>query len=147
VLNGEVVLPEVNQLFLNELKELGYKESDVMKQLNTEEEEQFLQSLPADLMKLFPTALDISHEYHIRHQIAFQKYTDNAVSKTINLPENATAEDVQSAYLMAWRRKAKGITIYRYNSKHLQVLNRTEKDYHIPALFQDGIGACKVCTE
>ncbi len=146
VLNGEV-LPEVNQLFLDKLVKLGYSKEDVLKQLRSESEKAFLDSLPKEILHLFPTALGISTKYHIGHQVAFQKHTDNAVSKTINLPESATVKDVEDAYLQAWRHKAKGITIYRYNSKHTQVLNTISDSQHIPSLMQDGIGTCKVCVE
>lgn len=145
VLNGEV-MPEVNQLFLSRLKDIGYSEEQVLGHFSSDAEQDFIDSLPGEIKQLFPTALNISYKYHIMHQVAFQKHTDNAVSKTINLPESATVEDVENAYLMAWKNKAKGITIYRYNSKQTQVLNQLHKEHHVPALMQDGVGTCKVCT-
>jgi ribonucleoside-diphosphate reductase alpha chain len=75
------------------------------------------------LKNIFVTAFDIEPVKHLLVQAAFQKYTDNAVSKTINLPENASVEDVAQIYLKAHELKCKGITIYRYNSKEEQVLN------------------------
>ncbi len=73
---------------------------------------------------LFQTALEIPYETHIDHQVAFQQYTDNAVSKTINLPEEASEKDVEHAYQKAWEEGCKGITIFRYNSKGKQVYTK-----------------------
>jgi ribonucleoside-diphosphate reductase alpha chain len=75
---------------------------------------------------------------HLKHQLAFQKYTDNAVSKTINLPEAVTINDVDEIYKTAWMQKAKGITIFRYKSKDKQVMHRGVKY---------GVKGCKVCIE
>jgi ribonucleoside-diphosphate reductase alpha chain len=78
--------------------------------------------LPADLKKIFVTALDITPEFHVQMQAAFQRHVDNAVSKTVNLPKNSTQKDVRNIYLLAWKLKCKGITVYRYGSKPEQVL-------------------------
>ena len=71
---------------------------------------------------IFRTALEIQSSWHLKHQLAFQQYTDNAVSKTINLPESATIADIHEIYYQAWKQKAKGITIYRSRSRRREVL-------------------------
>ena len=81
-----------------------------------------IQEIPEDLRRIFKTTFDIPTEHHVKIQHAFQKHVDNAVSKTINMPEEATVADVKKAYLLAWKLDLKGITIYRDRSKDVQVL-------------------------
>ena len=78
--------------------------------------------LPEDIRRIYATALDIDVEGHVKMQAAFQAFTDNAVSKTVNLRFEASPEEVRKAFLLAWRLKCKGITVYRYGSKGEQVL-------------------------
>ena len=78
--------------------------------------------IPEDVKRLFVTALEISPVWHVKMQAVFQKHVDNAVSKTVNLPESASIADVKKVYLLAYELKCKGITIYRYGSKPGQVL-------------------------
>ncbi len=94
--------------------------------------------IPEESRELLRTALEIPYSFHIEHQIAFQRYTDNAVSKTINLPEDASRDDVATAYRRAWQEGAKGITIYRDRSKSEQVLE--------PGVEGSRKASCEVCT-
>lgn len=82
-----------------------------------------IDDLPENLKGLFGTAHEINYEWHIKHQAVFQKYTENAVSKTINLPNEAKVEDIKDAYLLAWETGCKGITVFRDGCKDAQVLN------------------------
>ena len=84
---------------------------------------QNVREIPEDIRKFFITAFDVSPEHHLLIQAAFQKYTDNAVSKTVNLPSEATVEDVRTIYMRAYKLKCKGITVYRYGSKEDQILS------------------------
>ena len=81
-----------------------------------------LPDLPQSVKEFFVTAFEIPPLWHVKIQAAFQEYTDNAVSKTINFPSDATKDQVKEAYLLAYREKCKGITIYRSGSKAGQVL-------------------------
>jgi ribonucleoside-diphosphate reductase alpha chain len=86
-----------------------------------------IKEIPQKIQDIFPTAHDVSYEYHIKMQAAFQEYIDNAVSKTINMPNSAKVDDVRDSYLLAYKLGCKGITVYRDGCKDFQVLNTTTK--------------------
>ena len=115
---------EINEVCINKLKQLGFWSADVKNTILKKGSIKEVESIPIKIKSIFETSLEIPWEYHLLHQKAFQKYTDNAVSKTINLPENATKDDVSKIFLKAWEYKLKGITIYRYGSKPHQVLQK-----------------------
>ncbi|MFQ6108849.1 MAG: adenosylcobalamin-dependent ribonucleoside-diphosphate reductase [Candidatus Aminicenantales bacterium] len=121
VLSGTKLF-EVHPLFENELHRRGLYSRELMAEIGKVGSIQNLTVLPGEMRDIFITSFDVPPEQHLRIQAAFQKYTDNSVSKTINLPADATVEDVRSIYLMAYDLRCKGITIYRYGTKKDQVL-------------------------
>ncbi|GAB4028364.1 MAG: vitamin B12-dependent ribonucleotide reductase [Elusimicrobiota bacterium] len=118
---------EVNTLFKKLAEEnnyFGMEEKALWKKIEDNHKSvRGIKEIPANIQELFPTAHDISYDYHVKAQAAFQEYTDNAVSKTINLPNNAKPEDVKNCYLLSFRTGCKGITVYRDGCKAQQVLN------------------------
>ena len=119
---------ETNPLFEKVAKDRGFHSRDLLAEVARHPSLAPIKGIPDDVKRLFVTAFDVSPRQHLEIQAAFQKYTDNAVSKTINLPADATVEDVRETYLEAHRLKCKGITIYRYGSKSGQVLSVSEAE-------------------
>ena len=113
---------ETNPLFEMIAKERGFYNAEILEEIARTGSVQKIEGVPEDVKRLFVTALDITPEWHIKMQAAFQKYTDNAVSKTVNLPSDASVEDVKKVYDLAWKLKCKGVTVFRYGSKPEQVL-------------------------
>lgn len=115
-------MKEVNPLFVEVAKKRGFYSDNLISEII--EHNGSIQGLdvPADVKRIFVTAHDIAPKWHVDMQAAFQKYTDNAVSKTINLPHDATIEDVKEAYLRAYEKGCKGITVYRDGSRGNQPL-------------------------
>jgi ribonucleoside-diphosphate reductase alpha chain len=119
---------ETNPLFERVAKDRGFHSRELLAEVARHPSLAHIKGIPDDVKRLFVTAFDVSPRQHLEIQAAFQKYTDNAVSKTINLPADATVEDVREIYLEAHRLKCKGITIYRYGSKSGQVLSVREAE-------------------
>lgn len=126
VLGGETELLEINPLFEKYARDHGFYSEELMKKVSKTGSLHGIEGVPEEARELFVTAHDVGYEHHIKMQAAFQKYTDNAVSKTINLNAEAGISDVENAYLLAHRLKCKGVTIYRDQSKVTQVLNMGE---------------------
>jgi ribonucleoside-diphosphate reductase alpha chain len=109
-------------LFIELGEKKGFLSPELIKSLSEGASLRELTQVPQNVKELFITTFEIPPVWHIKIQAAFQEYTDNAVSKTINFPREATEEDVKEAFLMAYRERCKGITIYRSGSKTKQVL-------------------------
>jgi len=144
VLDGEKLL-YINEVFEEALSNLNLypedpnpqlKVHELMKTIAEEGSLKTIEELPEDVRKVFVTSHDIAPQWQVRMQAAFQKYTDNAVSKTINFPKTATKEDIYVAFESAWKMGCKGLTVYRDGSRENQVLhvgNKTNEDKQSPS--------------
>lgn len=121
VMDGDKLLV-CNELLVEKLKERGIYSEELIRRIADEGTLAHIEEIPEDIRKVFVCAHDITPEWHIRIQAAFQKYTDNAVSKTINFPNSATREEVKEAYVLAYKLGCKGTTVYRDGSRDSQVL-------------------------
>lgn len=135
---------EVNPLFLEKLREAGLDESRWLPEVQAGGRVRPLAELPEALRRLFPTTFEVSVDYQVRMQAAFQKNVENAVSKTINLAPEATREDVAQAYFMAHRLGLKGITVYRYGSRPGQVLSLPPERLTLSQEFSEECRQCSV---
>lgn len=121
VMEGTKLL-EVNPYFETVAKERGFYSEELMMKIAKSGTLSGIEEVPEDVRRIFVTAFDIAPEWHVKMQSAIQKYTDNAVSKTINFPHDVDIKEVEKAYMLAYELKCKGITVYRYGSKAQQVL-------------------------
>jgi ribonucleoside-diphosphate reductase alpha chain len=126
---GNIDLPEVYAPFIETAKKRGFYSDQLLMRVTAGESIQGMSEVPPDVKRLFVTAFDIAPEWHVRMQAAFQRHTDNAVSKTINFPPQATRADIRQAFLLAYREGVKGITIFRSGSKGEQVLSCADPLY------------------
>jgi len=142
----------VNKYFEGDAKEFGFYSEDLMDYLAEGGSLQDRDDVPDLFKELYVTASDISHEYHVKMQAAFQEYCDSGISKTINLSPEASIEDVYDSYMLAWESGCKGITVYRTGSRQQEVL----VNGHAPApqykccgspliIMADGCKSCKSC--
>ncbi|MBS3052567.1 MAG: adenosylcobalamin-dependent ribonucleoside-diphosphate reductase [Candidatus Aenigmarchaeota archaeon] len=116
-------LIETNPLFEKVAKERGFYSEKLMQEVLSKGSIHDIKEIPEDVRRVFTTSHDITPEWHIRVQAAFQKYTDNAVSKTINFSHEATMQDIETAYKLAYKLGCKGITVYRDGSRQFQIIN------------------------
>jgi ribonucleoside-diphosphate reductase alpha chain len=122
---------ETHPLFEMELRRRGLYSEELMAEIGRVGSLQKIDAIPEDLKKIFITSFDVPPDAHLQVQASFQKHTDNSVSKTINLPSDATVEDVRRIFITAHEVRCKGITVYRYGTKRGQVLSfdsRTERE-------------------
>jgi ribonucleoside-diphosphate reductase alpha chain len=117
-----VLMPDVNKDFIEIATRQGWHSDELMKQI-AEEGHIHFDEVPKEVQRVFVTAHDVTPEWHIRTQAAFQEFVDSAISKTCNFPREATEEDVRKIYLLACQLKCKGVTVYRDASRPMQVLS------------------------
>lgn len=133
VMDGDELI-EVNPYLEMVARKGGFFSKDLMERVAEEGTLKGIEEIPADVREVFVTAHDIGPEWHVKMQAAFQKYTDNAVSKTVNLPRDATRADVLKIYNLAYELGCKGVTLYRDGSKDRQVLSfnkgNDNNDFH-----------------
>lgn len=122
ILSGEKLF-EVNALFEELARRRGFYKKSLMEEIAQKGSLKDIKGIPQDLKRVFLTAFDIEPLQHLKIQAAFQRYTDNSVSKTINLRPSATEKGIKEIYITAHKLKCKGITVYRYGSKDRQVLS------------------------
>jgi len=149
VMDGEH-LPYVLDLFIETAKREGFWQDGLLdKILANHGSARGIPEIPERWQKVFATAHDIAPEWHVRMQAAFQKYTDSGVSKTINMPDTATVDDVMAAYLMAYELSCKGITVYRDGSREEQVMNvgLSTKEKATPVASAKPLGPVQVTAD
>lgn len=138
-------------IFEDIAKERGFYSDDLMAEIAKSGSVQHLAEVPEDVKRLFKTTGEVSWQWHVRHQAAFQQHTDNAVSKTINLPNDAAIDDVEQAYIMAYKTGCKSITVYRDGSRQVQVMDAKvqERDMcpncNAILFMNDGEKMCVTC--
>lgn len=138
-LDGEILGGEVHPLFVRVAREHGFYSEELMEKIKGHGTLAGLDEVPEWVRRLFVTALEISPEYHVKVQAAFQRHVDNAVSKTVNLRPEASVDDVKKVFSLAYRLGCKGVTVYRYGSRPSQVL--AVQTYCLPCVSEDTLAS------
>ncbi|MEM5793152.1 MAG: adenosylcobalamin-dependent ribonucleoside-diphosphate reductase [Candidatus Aenigmatarchaeota archaeon] len=143
-------LIETNPVFERIAIQEGFYSQELMEKVLSSGSIQDIKEIPEEIRKVFVTAHDISPEWHVRMQAAFQKYTDNAVSKTVNFPNHTTPDDIERVYKLAYDLGCKGITVYRDGSRRIQVIKTAGKSKEFsekkPMIVEAGYaGGCDTC--
>jgi ribonucleoside-diphosphate reductase alpha chain len=131
---ADMEMPDVNPEFVKLAKERGFYSEELMKKIAQHGSVRDVEEVPDDVRSVWVTSHDISSEWHVMMQAAFQKYTSMGISKTINLPNEATPEDVEDAYRQAYALNCKGIAVYRDGSRDAQVLSTGKTDGEKPTM-------------
>ncbi len=139
VMDGTEML-EVNPIFENYAKQHGFYSKELMEKIASDGTIAHIEGIPYEVKQIFATAHDVTPEWHVKMQAAFQLHTDNAVSKTVNFEEHATREDIEKAYILAFENNLKGITVYRNNSRTFQPMN-------IEAPKKEETASVEICEE
>jgi len=143
ILDGERLV-EVNPYFEQALTNSGSYSHELMESVVASGSIQGMDFLPQTMRKVFVTAMDFAAEWHLKMQAAFQRHTDNAVSKTVNLLNSATVEDIYKIYWMAFELGCKGVTVYRDGCRSVQVLATGEGQKKMDNVGEQGITPCSV---
>lgn len=151
VMDGTEML-EINPVFKQYAIDNGFYSEKLMKQIAQDGSIAHVDGVSEEIKQIFATAHDVTPEWHVRMQAAFQLHTDNAVSKTINFEESATRDDIEKAYVLAFENDLKGITVYRNNSRTFQPMNlevKKETSLEIKPIEEEPTGEIKniVCPE
>ena len=129
-------LIETNPLFEETAKKHNFFSTKIMEEVAKHGTAADVEGIPEHIAKIFATSHDVAPEWHIKIQAAFQKYVDNAVSKTVNFPNSATLEDIEKVYTLAYELGCKGVTVYRDGSRELQVLSTGKTSSNLTAQVQ-----------
>ena len=137
ILEGEELPQQLHPIFHAVAQRRSFAREPILQRVMQQGTLRGIEEIPEDVRRIFVTAFDVAPEWHVRMQAAFQKYVDNAVSKTVNLPTEATVDDVRRVFDLAYELNCKGVTVYRYGSRPSQVLS--VQAYCLNCTGEDGL--------